>query len=453
MKKLSVIKNENTLSWIGLAVSLTTLHYGLGFLIGSGEAIYVSGSIGILYALSTAIGVFSLLLISKFYLKKKQPIWTLMGEKYGSHVSESIALLSSIWMIGVVASQVLGGASVLHTFGVQNQLSILIMAIAITILSLVNLKNLVAFFSMMLVLSSLSVVLILSIFGFNWIWFSISGAANEILTLSIFDITGVLIPTVLVTFIGMDFHQFLVKAKNKNEANYGIVASGVLLIAISIVLLSLVNASIGQHMLSGTIDPKQTMSLILSRFGNGMSEGVGFLLLLPIILVAIGSGSGVNRIVNTSMTSSKVLPSFLIKKPNVFVFVFAFVVLIALTGDSIISLIVSFYAIYVGAVFLPFIAFLLDIKYDLKLTKSSVTLSILASAISMLTVFALSYLPNSFIGENKTTYMLLVGFLISFLILGINNRSRFRLLFSLFKNSYLQSHLFNKRRIHAIIKE
>lgn len=348
-----------------------------------------------------------------------------MGKKYGGLVAEMIALLSSIWMIGVVASQVLGGASVLRTIGVNNQLSIIVMASAITLLSLINLRTLVIFFTVMLILSSLSLVLILSFFGFDWIPISFMQAIHDVKKLQFFDITGIVLPTVIVTFIGMDFHQFIVKARTKKDAYFGILSSGVFLILISLILLSLVNAAISQNLLFGLHDPRQTISIILNNFGGGFSPYVSYLLALPIVLVALGSGSGVNRIVNQSVTSTKFLPNFFIKKPNVFFAVFIAVLLISFSGDSIISLIVAFYAIYVGSIFIPFLAFLLDSRYKLRLKKSSIRLAIMYSVICMLFIFIYSYLPQSFVGNHKTSWMILCGFLVSTLVIFISNRTKF----------------------------
>src|SRR3989338_9598146 len=100
---------HNKLNWISIGIGLMTVHYGLGFLLGSGEAIYTQGPKGILYGVAAAAGVFSLIFIAPFYLKEKYPIWDLMGEKYGGTVRRLVAFLSGFWVGGGVAAQKLGG--------------------------------------------------------------------------------------------------------------------------------------------------------------------------------------------------------------------------------------------------------------------------------------------------------------------------------------------------------
>jgi len=428
------MKRQGTLTWKEVAVSLITLHYGLGFLIGSGEAIYLSGVTGILYAFSTVIGLFSLLFIAKFYWKKRAPIWTLMGARYGAAVKETIAFLSCIWMIGVVASQVQGGASILQTLGLSQMISVPVMATVITLLSLISLSRMVRLFSFMLVISSLSLISILIMFGIDWIpkTMILLFKAQREFTLS--DFLGILTPTVLVTFIGMDFHQFIVKARTSADAVKGIIAAGVGLVIISLILLSVVVASIQNNLLYDLQNPKQTIPLILHNFGNGFSPFVSLMLSLPIIFVAIGSGSGVNRIINRSITDSRVMPDLLRKKPNVFFLVFFFVLMISYSGDSIVGLIVAFYAIYVGSVFIPFLASLLDARLHLKIKRKSILAAIYASVIGTLSIYLYSYVPKSFVSDDKATYMVIVGFVISLLILIFyNSQQLFKYLIRSFK--------------------
>src|SRR3989338_3802748 len=129
---------HNKLNWISIGIGLMTVHYGLGFLLGSGEAIYTQGPKGILYAVAAALGVFSLIFIAPFYLKEKYPIWDLMGEKYGWALRRPVTFLSGFWMVGVVAAQILGGAWALSLFGVNKFISMIIISLLIFILSVID---------------------------------------------------------------------------------------------------------------------------------------------------------------------------------------------------------------------------------------------------------------------------------------------------------------------------
>src|SRR3989344_5417262 len=149
-KITKVANNERRLNSWQIAISLVSIHYGLGFLIGSGEAIYNKGSIGLLYAFSSALGLLSLTFIAPFYWENIKPIWALMGSKYGEIVEKMVATLSSLWMLGIVASQILGGASALTIFGINKYLAMVIITALIGLLSLFDLSKLSKIFLYML---------------------------------------------------------------------------------------------------------------------------------------------------------------------------------------------------------------------------------------------------------------------------------------------------------------
>ena len=50
IKQAEAVGDSRKLNFWQIAVSLVSIHYGLGFLIGSGEAIYDKGAIGLLYS-------------------------------------------------------------------------------------------------------------------------------------------------------------------------------------------------------------------------------------------------------------------------------------------------------------------------------------------------------------------------------------------------------------------
>jgi len=397
---------KSKLNWISVGVSLASIHYGLGFLVGSGEAIFNQGSVGIIYAIASAFGIFSLTFIAPFYLKEKFPIWDLMGKRYGSSVRKMVASLSGIWMIGIVASQILGGSWALSLFGFNNLFSMVIISVLIFSLSVVNISRLSKIFFYMLIFSSITLLMILNSIGVKWIGASSVDLLGSVGSLTLNDFVGIVLTTVLVTFIGMDFHQFLVRAKDVNEAKKGIVLGGTILLLFSILLLSIVMGSIQSGLVGSVADAKQTVPAMLLNFGNSISRSLGIVFLLPVVFVSIGSGGGVARIVAKTISDLDTT-----KKINMDTRLLTVVAgfLIALTGGSIIGLIVSFYAIYVASVFVPFLLYLLDRSHKLRVSSLAIRNSILTGLGASLFIFVNQFVPGSFLINNRASYITLAG--------------------------------------------
>lgn len=397
---------DKKLSWFSLGVSLATIHYGLGFLVGSGEAIYTVGSKGILYAAASALGILSFVFIAPFYLREKEPIWDLMGRRYGEGVRSLVGSLSGVWMVGVVASQILGGAWALSLFGINNIFSMVLIAALILFLSKVSIKNLSKIFSVMLFLSSGALLAILFKVGFEWLPISLYDLLSQIDKITATDFLGIVLPTVLVTFIGMDFHQFIVRSENRANAIGGSVFGSLILFGLAIALLGVVWGGIQGDMLGNISDPKQTIPALLLNFGNSYLHGLGVLFALPLVLVSIGSGSGVTRIVGSTISDLDNHRKIKID-PQLVTVILAF--FIALTGSSIISLIVSFYAIYVGSVLIPFLLYLLSFSGVFKISKEVVVKSLRLGFIGSVLAFVFRFIPGAIPQESYSTFILFAG--------------------------------------------
>lgn len=405
---------KRTLSTLAVATSLVSIHYGLGFLIGSGESVAQQGSLGILYALSSALGILSLIFISSFYWDRQKPIWDLMGRRYGHFVRRLVATLSVIWMVGVVSSQILGGSSALAIFNIPHGFSMIIISLLIAALAMLNTNKLSKIFLCMLVFSSLTLLLILFHVGWRYFPLSIWNFIQNLKKISFTQFVGVVATTILVTFIGMDFHQFIVRAQNKAKAKKGIFLGSVILAIFAFLLLALVMGSIDRGLVE-TSDPLQVIPLILVNVGRKYFSALGILLALPIVFVSVGSGSGVSKIITATFKDL----GFVSQKSKRCTYVVVLVsYLIALTGKSIISLIVSFYAIYVASVFIPFLFYLVEQKIDRRfISPATMRNSILLGATSSIAIFLQRFIPSSPFSQDQSTYIMISGFIGSFSVI------------------------------------
>ena len=104
-----------------LATLLVSAHYGLGFLLGTAEQALNQGIEGSLYAVSIGLGFLVLLILAKFYWQQVEPIWTLLGNRYGKSVKIGVGLMSWMSLIGIEAVQIMAGSAILAVVGVPCQ--------------------------------------------------------------------------------------------------------------------------------------------------------------------------------------------------------------------------------------------------------------------------------------------------------------------------------------------
>src|SRR5579863_2060654 len=106
------------LGYMRVAALLVSASYGIGFVFGSGEAAVSQGMAGALYAWVTGAAMLLLAIVSPRIRDLGLPIWDLCARSGGPAVRRQIALLSLVWMAGVLAAQVEGGAAILTLVGV-----------------------------------------------------------------------------------------------------------------------------------------------------------------------------------------------------------------------------------------------------------------------------------------------------------------------------------------------
>lgn len=366
------------LSWAGVAVGLTSLHYGVGFVLGTGEATYTSGARGALYGVAAAVGTLALVVVTKLYWIKRYPLWIILGKQYGSRVGNLVSILSWMWMIGLVASQVLGGAFILSILGVPPIVGIWVLAIAVNTLALLGFDRLSKVFFLTLLLSSASMLFIVfqSFGGITAYSETFKDFTESLPNIFLGDLVGIGATTILLTMLGMDFHQFVVRGKSIGQSIKGETVAFLSLGFLAFLPATLVQA--GRGLINHPIlDPKQVLPFVLMVGGDSFIKGLGGVLVLTLALAALGSGIGVAKIVNRTLQDFTFLdPKYKDNRYSLVCGIFI-VGLLAMFGKSIISLIVSFYAIYVAGVAVPFLAFVLEEKGVVKFSKKQVYNSLL----------------------------------------------------------------------------
>jgi solute:Na+ symporter, SSS family len=131
---------DRNLNAVQVAALLVSASYGIGFLFGSGEMALHHGMGGSLYGLATALGMLALTVVARKLWKSGIPIWDLFGRAYGSALKNSVALLSVVWMAGVLAAQIHGGVAIIKLLRLDDIAAYVIVLVSIFAASRLNLR-------------------------------------------------------------------------------------------------------------------------------------------------------------------------------------------------------------------------------------------------------------------------------------------------------------------------
>src|SRR5690349_990608 len=114
---------DRTLGTFQVAALLVSASYGIGFLFGSGEMALAHGMAGSLYGVATAAGMLLLTLVAARVWHGGTAIWDLFGQACGPAMKNVVALLSIVWMAGVLAAQIHGGVAIMRLLGLDEWLA------------------------------------------------------------------------------------------------------------------------------------------------------------------------------------------------------------------------------------------------------------------------------------------------------------------------------------------
>lgn len=378
------MRENRKLDAFSLAALLVSAHYGLGFLLGTAEKSQTLGLAGSLYAVSISVGTIAALALAKFYWTEVEPIWTLLGNRYGNLVKILVGLLIWSSLIGIEAVQMISGAFILKVLGAPVLPSLVSLAILFTIVSLLPVDKASGIFQGLLLLNFLALL-----YGL-WVLQGLPDYLRSPLEfipsleqVSPPNLMGISLSTIPLVLIDMKCQQFIVQARDLRSVYQGSVLAAILLLWLALLPSSVVMAAQHAGILPAGIDGKETMPFILLWIGGGIDQPLGIVLMLSLLVPALGVGSSVLRVQNKTVLDFGILPvsnrnRLLVAVANAF-----FALAVALkSGGSLIGLIVSFYAVYLAAVFVPFVAYLLAQSGGYRFSEASVRLSLIMSSLS-----------------------------------------------------------------------
>jgi len=411
-----------------IVIGLISLHYGMGFILGTGEQTYLHGASGAVYALAAGLGLLGISVLAGFYWRTQQPIWDLLGNKYGQPARHLSNFLSWIWMVGVMAGQMLGAGYALSVLGVPVNLAVICVAIAIAFLGPIPLERVAWLFAILLGLSTLALLFSLTqLGGLSVYFFTIREFFPDLLKVSPISILGVVVTTALLTMIGMDFHQVLITARDEKSAVRGSWIAGLMLLPIAFIPTSVVVGALQSNIItSGAINGKDAIPLIIAAIGDHSFRGGGLILVAALLIVAIGSGTGLNRALIRSFQAAPFMPHSMQKSAIASWINAGLALCLAFTGLTIVGLMVSFYAIYVSGVFIPFMAYLLERKSKIMFTPKTIQTSAWMGCLTAILVLILGIIGRnsnigalSWLANTSEAWMIFFGMIASGISLGI----------------------------------
>ena len=287
---------NRALGSLQVAALLVSASYGIGFLFGSGELALSHGMAGSIYGVATGFGMLVLAAFARQLWATGLPVWDLFGRAYGKQLQGVVALLSLIWMSGVLAAQIQGGVAVLELLGLEQTHSHLVILLLIYGASRLDLRFASALFAMCLLASAAVLVYALVVANGMGIYLqAIPAFAEDLSTFSASRVVAISLAVGLLVCTGADYQQFVLAARSPLAAVGGCVLAGLLLFVIAFLPSAVVVAMQGGGMLGDLVDTKQVVPWVLGQVAGSVGQGADKLMLIALSVAALGAGAAILR--------------------------------------------------------------------------------------------------------------------------------------------------------------
>lgn len=387
----SIVSKTRNLGIISLATLMVSAHYGLGFVLGTAEQSFTDGVAGSVYAVAIALGTMALALVAPFYWSRIDPIWTILGDRYGQPLKVGIGVMSWTSFIGIEAVQIISVAAILSIVGFPQLPTMVAVTGLFFIISLLPVERASWLFRGLLLFN------LLVLGGALWqlhqgtiygemvldFWPSVSETASP-------KTLGVMLSTVMLVLIDMKCQQFVVRARSLRVAFWGCLIGGLVLTALAFLPTAIVVAAQQAEIIPADVTGKSVIPYILGWLGGGTYQPWGIFFVASLAFPAFGLGSNILRI----QTKASIDIVNLVNRKRNQIALGAlnalFALAIALKGGEIVGLIVCFYSTYLSVVWIPFLAYLLERSQIIVFSKTSVQFALGIGAMAALSSLGIS---------------------------------------------------------------
>lgn len=339
-----------TLGALQVAALLVSASYGIGFLFGSGEYALRYGMAGAIYGVATGLGMIAMAAFAGRLWLAGRAVWDLLGDRSGNRVRRLVALLSIVWMAGVLAAQIHGAVAVVRLLGTGPTAAHAVAIALIFAASRFELRAASLVFAGCLVASA--VVLLYALWqsgGVELYDHSLPAFAQDLQLLGAAQAFTIAIGVGLLVCTGADYHQFVLAARAPGAAVRGCLLAGAGLLLLAFLPPAVVLSAAAQPSWPGVADAKQAVPQALSLAVGEIAAAAGPVMLGVLGMAALGSGAAVLRAMVSALEAAR--PRRASASPIVLAAI-ALAVAAALTasGLPIVDTMVSVNVVYIASV-------------------------------------------------------------------------------------------------------
>ena len=280
-----------TLGALQVGALLISASYGTG-LFGSGEYALRFGMAGAVYGVATGLGMIAMAAVAGRLWRAGRPVWDLLGGQCGERVRRLVALLSVVWMAGVLAAQIHGAVAIIRLLGVS---AVPAHAAAIALIfaaSRVELRAASVVFAGCLAAGAMVLLFALVTSGGVDLYVgSLPAFARALPSLGVAQTFTIAIGVGPLVCTGADYHQFVLAVRGPGAAICGCLLAGVGLLFLAFLPPAVVLSTIAQPGWPDIADPKQVVPQALSLAAKHLAVGAGPTMLGALGVAALGSGA------------------------------------------------------------------------------------------------------------------------------------------------------------------
>ncbi|HEF4756550.1 TPA: hypothetical protein SAP12_004773 [Burkholderia multivorans] len=340
---------DRTLAAWDVASLLVSTSCGIGFFLGTGELALHQGMAACLYTVATAIGLVALALSAPRLQKTKQSIWAYFGSLYGPTISQQVAAFSLIWMTGVLSAQIRGASAILALSGMSQATSIILVDCLVLVFSLLWISWLSGIFALCMCGCTAILVHALAETHSLTLWLRAPAIFVESIRAQPVEHTGlVLLSVVALVVCGADYQQFPAMARTSAHARFGCLIAAAIVLGIGFLPASAVIASENLWQLGRLSDQTQVVPALLARVSGSPGLIISIAMTCLLIITALGSACSILR----AMSDATATVSRGSRVPSLYHRVLPILVatLVAVHGQSIVNVMVTFNIVYLAAV-------------------------------------------------------------------------------------------------------
>lgn len=339
-----------TLGALQVAALLVSASYGIGFLFGSGEYAVRYGMAGAIYGVATGLGMVAMAAFAGRLWLAGRAVWDLLGDRSGDRVRRLVALLSIVWMAGVLAAQIHGAVAVVRLLGAGPVAAHAVAIALIFAASRFELRAASLVFAGCLAASA--VVLLYALVrsgGVELYAASLPAFAQDLPSLGVAQAFTIAIGVGLLVCTGADYHQFVLAARAPGAAVRGCLLAGVSLLLLAFLPPAVVLSAAAQPSWPGVADAKQVVPQALSLAAGEVAGAAGPVMLGVLGMAALGSGAAVLRAMVSALEAAR--PRGASASPIVLAAIaMAVAAALTATGLPIVDTMVSVNVVYIASV-------------------------------------------------------------------------------------------------------